>query len=80
MNESGPVKRPVKTSGNELNFSDLQQITPPNTWKAVSDGKLWLLKTAEIQEMQFICDTIYSRLIGKLGEIEVSIPQKNPGR
>ena len=32
------------------------------------------------QEMQFVCDTIYSRLIYKLGEIEVSIPQKNPGR
>ncbi|MBQ9475873.1 MAG: hypothetical protein IJU69_06470 [Bacteroidales bacterium] len=43
-------------------------------------ARVWEYRKGLDQEMQFVCDTIYSRLIGKLGEIEVSIPQKNPGR
>ena len=47
MSESGPIKRPVKTSGNKYVFEDDLLRIAPNAWRVTMDGKYWLLKTAK---------------------------------
>ena len=49
MSESGPVKRPLKTSEEIKIFSDLYRVAP-NAWRVAKDGKFWLLKTAKTKD------------------------------
>ena len=50
MNESGPIKRPIKTQTGEQIFGDDLVQLAPRIWRITWEGKYWLLKGARSSE------------------------------
>ena len=49
MDESGPVKRPNKTSEGAFEFSDMERLAP-HIWRVTVDGRYWLLKSPKAED------------------------------
>ena len=49
MDESGPVKRPNKTSEGAFEFSDIERLAP-HIWRVTVDGRYWLLKSPKAED------------------------------